>query len=208
MRLLLTFVLAFIASAQVPHQQRHTSLSAKEYARVLNDPGREAWQKPREVIEALNLKPAEAIADIGAGTGYFARRFAHHVAKVYAVDIDEKLLKMAADGAPANLVTVLAAPDDPKLPAHSVDTVFFCDVLHHIENRGAYYAKLDKALKPGGRIVMIDFYKKPLPVGPPVGMKLTEEEVIGEMKAAGFVKTQGFDFLSYQYFLVFRRAGT
>ena len=156
-----------------------------------------------QVIEALALRPDEVIADIGSGTGYFAGRFAHHAAKVYAVDIDPKLLEMARKDAPANLVTVLATPDDPKLPDASVDTIFFCDVLHHISKRAPYYQKLRTALKPGGRIVNIDFYKKPLPVGPPVSMKLSEEQVIGEFKAAGFKLAKSFDFLPNQYFLVF-----
>lgn len=187
---------------QVPHQQ-HAPRSAEEYLRVLNDPQREQWQKPHQVVMALDLKPTGVVADIGAGGGYFARRFALHAATVLAVDIDEKLLKAAAEGAPPNLKTVLAAPDDPKLEAGSVDLIFFCDVLHHVENRPAYYAKLAKALKPGGRIVIVDFYKKKLPVGPPESMKLSETQVIEELQAAGFKQTKSLDFLPYQYFLFF-----
>ena len=172
---------------------------------MLNAPSREAWQKPDEVVKALGLKPGESVADIGAGTGYFARRFATHVGKVYAVDIDETLLKTAAENAPPNLETVLATPDDPKLPEASVDVIFFCNVLHHIENRAAYYQKLARALKPGGRIVNIDFYKKPLPVGPPAGKKLSENDVVTEFKAAGFTLTKTHAFLPYQYFQVFER---
>jgi ubiquinone/menaquinone biosynthesis C-methylase UbiE len=157
------------------------------------------------VVMALDLKPSEVVADIGAGTGYFARRFALHAGKVYAVDIDQKLLDVTAKGAPANLETVLAAPDDPRLPPASIDTIFFCDVLHHIENRPAYYAKLAKALKPGGRIVNIDFHKKETPMGPPMAMRLAEDEVVKEFQAAGFEKTNSFDLLPYQYFLVFSR---
>jgi len=154
---------------------------------------------------ALNLKPDDTVADIGAGTGYFARRFAQHAAKVYAVDIDAKLLDIARAQAPANLETVLAAPDDPRLPAHSVDLIFFCEVIHHIENRPAYYRKLDQALKPGGRIVVIDFFRGNLPVGPPPSMKLYELQVIMEFQEAGF-RLQGFvGPLPYQYFLFFER---
>ena len=145
------------------------------------------------------------VADIGAGTGYFARRFALHAGKVYAVDIDEKLLAMLRQKALPNVETVAAAPGDPKLPARSVDWIFFCDVLHHIESRPAYYAKLVAALKPGGRIVVIDFYKKPLPVGPPPSMKLTEKEVIAELEQAGFALERRETFLPYQYFLFFRK---
>jgi ubiquinone/menaquinone biosynthesis C-methylase UbiE len=193
-----------MALSQTAHQH-HPPASADEYARVLNDPKRDAWQLPHDVIMALELKRDEVVADIGAGTGYFARRFAQHAAKVYAVDIDEKLLAMARDGAPPNLETVLASPDDPRLPDASVDTIFFCNVLHHIENRPAYYAKLARALKPGGRIVIVDFFKKPLPVGPPETMKLSQEEVVGEFTAAGFHDSKSLDFLPYQYMLVFRQ---
>ncbi len=198
--------LAFVSVAawgQVPHQ--HHPPSSAEYAKVLEDPSRDEWQKPHEVVMALGLKPTDTVADIGAGTGYFARRFAHHAGKVYAVDINEKLLAIARENAPSNLETVLAAPDDPKLPAASVDLIFFCDVLHHIENRPAYYARLAKALKPNGRIVVVDFYKKDLPVGPPPEMKLSENQVIGEFQNAGFSLAKRLEFLPYQYYLFFRR---
>jgi arsenite methyltransferase len=201
----MTLLLAMAFLFQAPHQQHHPPQDAAEYARMLNDPGREAWQKPHEVVTALNLKASDTVADIGAGSGYFAQRFARHVAKVYAVDIDQKLLDIAAKDAPPNLQTILSVPDDPKLPPASVDVMFICDVLHHIENRPAYFEKLKAALKPGGRIVNIDFYKKELPVGPPVAMKLSEELVIGEFKAAGFHLARKHDFLPYQYFLEFER---
>lgn len=196
---------AAVLAAQVQHQH-HPPQDAAEYARVLSDPSRDAWQKPHEVITALKLKSSETIADIGAGPGYFARRFANHAGTVYAVDIDARLLEMGAAKAPANYKTIVAAPDDPRLPAAAVDTIFFCDVLHHIENRPAYYRKLDAALKPGGRIVIVDFYKKPLPVGPPPAMKLEREQVIGEFQTAGFRLADSYNFLPHQYFLVFERA--
>ena len=202
--LLLAGAAALSVAAQTAHQH-HPPRSADEYAKVLNDPGREAWQKPHEVVMALGLKPTDVVADIGAGTGYFARRFAHHAAKVYAVDIDQRLLEIATKDAPANLIPVLASPDDPKLPPASVDLIFLCDTLHHIENRPAYYPKLARALKPGGRIVNIDFQKRVLPVGPPAGMKLSAEQVSSEFAAAGFLRTKSVELLPYQYFLVFEK---
>ena len=194
-------ILSAVALGQVPHQ--HHPPSSNEYAKVLEDPSRDEWQKPHEVVMALDLKSTDAIADIGAGTGYFARRFANHAGEVYAVDIDRELLAIAGKNAPANLKTVLAAPDDPRLQERSVDIIFFCDVLHHIENRAAYYPKLAKALKPGGRIVVIDFYKKDLPVGPPPSMKLSDDEVIAEFRKAGFTLAKRLDILPYQYYLFF-----
>jgi ubiquinone/menaquinone biosynthesis C-methylase UbiE len=197
------FTLAAVALAQLP--QQHHPPSSVEYAKVLEDPTRDEWQKPENVVMALDLKSTETIADIGAGTGYFARRFAHHARKVYAVDIDQKLLDIAQKDNLLNLKTVLASPDDPRLPEQSVNTIFFCDVLHHIENRPAYYAKLTKVLKQGGRIVVIDFYKKELPVGPPPSMKLSDQEVIAEFQHAGFQLAKRLDMLPYQYYLFFEK---
>ncbi|MBX9600462.1 MAG: methyltransferase domain-containing protein [Bryobacteraceae bacterium] len=187
--------------AQVEHQH-HPPRSAEEYAKVLENPQRDAWQKPHEVIQALGLKPTDAVADIGAGSGYFTRRFARHAAKVYAVDIDAKLLELARGD---RVETILASADDPKLPPASVDLIFICDVLHHIDQRPAYYGKLAQALKPGGRIVVVDFHKKQLPVGPPPSMKLSEDQVTAELKTAGFRLARSHSFLPHQYFLEFTR---
>jgi arsenite methyltransferase len=125
--------------------------------------------------------------------------------KVYAVDIDQKLLGMLREKAPENVEIVIAAQDDPKLPPASADVIFFCNVLHHIDHRPAYLRKLKAALKPGGRIVNLDFYKKPLPVGPPPGHKLSEDEVKADFAAAGFRLTGSKpDLLPHQYWLEFQ----
>ena len=192
-----------VGFGQVPHQ--HHPPSSDEYAKVLEDPSRDAWQQPHDVVMALDLKPTDVIADIGAGTGYFARRFAHHARKVYAVDIDSALLAISAKDSSKNLVTVLAAPDDPRLPNAVADVIFFCDVLHHIDNRPAYYEKVAKALKPGGRVVVIDFFKRDLPVGPPIAMKLSENEVVTEFQKAGFRLGRKLAILPYQYYLIFEK---
>jgi ubiquinone/menaquinone biosynthesis C-methylase UbiE len=204
MRFLPALAATACAFAQIAHQH-HPPRDTGEYLRVLEDPARDAWQKPHDVIMALALKDTDVVADIGAGSGYFTRRLARHAATVFAVDIDEHLLKRATKDAPANVAPVLAAPDDPKLPAASVDVIFICDVLHHIENRPAYYAKLAAALKPAGRIVNIDFHKKVLPVGPPPAMKLSDQQVRDEFAVAGFRVLKTHDFLPYQYFLEFGR---
>jgi ubiquinone/menaquinone biosynthesis C-methylase UbiE len=204
-RWILVVAISAVAVGQTHHQQHHPPKDAAEYAKILNDPARDEWQKPHEVITALKIKPNDAVADLGAGSGYFAQRLARHAALVYAVDIDAKLLEMAAKGGSDRIKTILADPDDPKLPPSSVDLIFICDVLHHIENRGAYYGKLKTALKPNGRIVVIDFFKKELPVGPPPSMKLTESQVEDEFRAAGFKLARQHKTLPYQYFLEFER---
>jgi arsenite methyltransferase len=197
--------MASVLLAQSANQHHHAQhMSAGEYAKVLDDPARDAWQKPHEVVMALQLKPDEVVADLGAGTGYFAKRFARHAGRVLAVDIDPKLLEIAMNNAPANLKAVHATPSDPKLEASSVDTIFICDVWHHVESRGEYLGKLKRALKPGGRIVVIDFHKKPLPVGPPPEMKIEQSELIAEFAKAGLKVARRHDFLPHQYFLEFR----
>jgi ubiquinone/menaquinone biosynthesis C-methylase UbiE len=205
-------VIACAAAAQVPQQQHHPPESTSAYIRALEDPGRIEWQKPDEVVKKLGLKAGEAVADLGAGSGYFTLRFAQAVGpagRVYAVDISPGMLDYleghAKEARLENIQPILAEPHDPKLPASSVDLIFICDTLHHISDRAAYYPLLARALRPGGRLVDIDFYKKPLPVGPPVTMKIAKEEMIEEVKPAGFHLVKEFDFLPYQYFLVFQR---
>lgn len=198
--------------AQTPHQQHHPPLSAGEYINHLEDPSRDAWQQPEAVVESLAIRQGEEVADLGAGSGYFTVRLARAVGpagKVYAIDIDPKLLehinRRAEEDKLENIETILASPDDPKLGSSSVDLILICDVLHHIPHRDKYYPLLYRALRPGGRLVNIDFHKRELPFGPPVEMKIDKKVVIKEVEAAGFRLEKEFDFLKYQYFLVFER---
>jgi arsenite methyltransferase len=193
------------------HQEMHRlHRDPAAYIGALEDPKRDSYQKPHEVLSALKLRPGEVIADIGAGSGYFTFRLAHHVGakgKVYAVDVSPDMIRhvnrRARDLKAANVVSLLADPGDPLLPERSVDRFFVCDVWHHVENPTKYLAAMKKALKPGGEIVMIDFHKKELPFGPPLQMKIAREDLIGQMEANGFRLAKEHTFLPYQYFLVF-----
>jgi ubiquinone/menaquinone biosynthesis C-methylase UbiE len=184
---------------------------SRAYIAALEDPARDAYQKPHEVITALALKDGERIADIGAGAGYFTLRFAHHVGDngtVYAVDISPDMIlhvnQAVRDAGLQNVRTILALPGDPLLPARSVDRIFICDTWHHIDNHGAYLAVLRKTLRPGGQIVIIDFHKKEMPVaGPPMEMRIPRDEVVREFQQNGFTLAREETFLPYQYFLVF-----
>ena len=202
------FLCAATVGAQTPHTHQHGFSGAEHWARVFDDPARDAWQKPHEVVEALQLSPDAAVADIGAGTGYFAVRLAHMTPKgrVYAVDIEPDMVKYLAERAQksglANLTPVLAAPDDPKLPA-KVDLALMVDTYHHVSQREAYFRKLAAHLKPGGAVAIIDFTKES-PVGPPPAARLTASEVKAEMQRAGYALAREHAFLPNQYFLVFR----
>jgi arsenite methyltransferase len=186
---------------------------SKAYIAMLEDPKRDEYQKPREVLMALGLKPGEVIADIGSGSGYFALRFATHVGdtgRVYAVDIAPDMIRhlnrRLRDAGVRNVQTILAEPNDPLLPDASVDRFVVVDTWHHIEDQPGYLALMKKMLKPGGQVVMIDFHKKELPVGPPLEMKIAREDLIRQMEANGFRVAKEHTFLPYQYFLVFTPA--
>jgi ubiquinone/menaquinone biosynthesis C-methylase UbiE len=201
---------AATALAQAPHTHQHSFGDADKWAKVFDDPERDAWQKPHEVIEALALKPDAVVADLGAGTGYFAMRLAHMVSKgrVYGVDLEPDMVKYLAERAKKeglkNLSAVQGTPSDAKLPAKA-DLVLLVDVYHHIGKREAYFGKLASALKPGGRVAVIDFNASSK-VGPPVSARMTAEQVQAEMGKAGYRLAAHHDFLPNQYFLVFERS--
>ena len=195
------------ATAQSPTTHQHSFSGAEQWAHVLDDPKRDAWQKPHEVIQALALKPDAVIADIGSGTGYFAVRFANMVPKgrVYGVDIEPDMVKYLAERAKRekreNVVALAGAPDDPRLPERA-DLILMVDVFHHIENRERYLRKLSGYLKPGGRVAIIDF-RLDAPEGPPAAARIAPERVIRELNDAGYVFATQHRFLPNQYFLIF-----
>ena len=202
------FLLAPAARAQAPETHQHTFGDAEKWAKVFDDPARDAWQKPHQVIEALALAPDAVVADIGSGTGYFAARLVHFVpqGRVYGVDIEPDMVKYLAERARreglANLVSVAGLPDDPRLPGKA-DLVLMVDVYHHIENREAYFRKLRGYLNAGGRVAVIDF-RQDSPDGPPKSERIPPSRVEAEMKRAGYVLSKEHAFLPEQYFLVFR----
>jgi cyclopropane fatty-acyl-phospholipid synthase-like methyltransferase len=196
--------------AQKPHTHEHAFDDAAKWSKVFDDPKRDAWQKPHDVIQALALKPDAIVADIGAGTGYFAVRLAHRVpqGRVYAVDIEPDMVKHLAERARTNglqnLTAVTATPDAARLP-EKVDLVLFVDVYHHIDKRAAYFRRLAESLKPGGRVAIIDFTLDS-PRGPPKAGRVAPERVKAELKSAGYEVVQEHAFLPNQYFIIFAPA--
>jgi predicted methyltransferase len=207
--LVLSLLAAASAAAQAPHTHRHSFGDAEKWAHVFDDPERDAWQKPHQVIQALGLRPDAVIADIGAGTGYFAVRFANMVpaGKVYAVDVEPDMVRYLAERAKkekrANLVAVKGAAGDPRLP-EKADLVVLVDAYHHIGQRERYFRALAGSLKPGGRIAVIDF-RMDSPSGPPKSARVAPERVKSELAAAGYALAEEHGFLPRQYFLVFTR---
>ena len=199
------------ACAQTPHTHQHSFGDAAKWAKVFDDPKRDAWQKPHEVISALALRPDAVVADIGAGTGYFASRLAHMVPKgrVYAIDTEADMVRHLTERAKregiANLVAVKGEPADPRIPAQA-DLIILVDVYHHVDERERYFAKLRESLKPGGRVAIIDF-RMDSPSGPPKAARIAPDQVKAELTRAGYALVQEHAFLPRQYFLVFGAKG-
>jgi predicted methyltransferase len=207
----LAVVLAFggAAAAQSPDTHQHSFGNAEKWAHVFDDPKRDEWQKPHEVIRALALKPDAVVADLGAGTGYFAARLANMLPNgtVYAVDLEPDMVKYLGERAKREglktLKPVAASAGDPRLPAKA-DLILLVDVYHHIENRERYFRQLAAALKPGGRLAVIDF-RLESPEGPPRAARIPPEQVKAELAKAGYELSAEHGFLPRQYFLVFSR---
>jgi predicted methyltransferase len=208
----LALTIALPVAGQTPHTHQHRFSDAEKWSKVFDDPERDAWQKPHEVIQALALKPDAIVADIGAGTGYFSVRFAHMLprGKVYAVDTEPAMVKHLTERAKReslkNVTAVAARPGDPRLP-EKADLVVLVDTYHHVENRERYFRDLGKSLRPGGRVAVIDF-RMDSPVGPPKRARIEPERVKEEMKRAGYALAQEHAFLPNQYFLVFQAVGS
>lgn len=194
------------------HKNHHHSFAnAKKWEKVFEDEKREVWQRPELVINRVGVKKDSIVADIGAATGYFPVRIATKAqqGRVWAIDIEPNLVNFLNDRVQKekipNVISILGTPNDPMIP-ELVDFIFTVDTYHHIEERKTYFEKLQNRLKKDGRIVIVDFKKGDFPVGPKNAMKLAEEDVIEEMKAAGYELEKAHNFLIYQYILVFKKA--
>lgn len=202
-RLAILIALIALAATTAFAQQR----SAEEYIKLLEGERRVTGLQVDKVIATLKIKSNHKIADIGSGSGLFTRPLAKKAAKgmVYAVDIDQKLLdhvaKTSADEKLANVKTILAAEDDPKLP-EQVDLIVIIDTMHHIANQPTYVKTLKKFLRKGGRIAIIDF-SKTWPAGHEK-MVYKLEDLDGWMKAAGYKQVETYDFLDNNFFVVYR----
>jgi ubiquinone/menaquinone biosynthesis C-methylase UbiE len=191
----------------------HSFADVEHWTTVFDDPKRDEWQKPAELVRALRLAPGMRVADLGAGTGYFSRYLSEAVGQrgtVFAVDPEPNLVvhlrERAEQEHTANVVPILASLDNPRLPANGVEVVLIVDTLHHIDDRVNYLRRLKHFLTTTGRIAIVDFKKEPLPVGPPPEHKLARELVLEELAAAGYRLVAEPAVLPYQYFLIFNAA--
>jgi predicted methyltransferase len=206
---------AATAQAPGPHDAtaHHPFKGIDQWVRVFDDPRRDAWQKPEETVAAMKISPGMTVADLGAGTGYFNAYLSHAVGPkgaVLALDTEIEMVQHMAERNRteklSNVLPVLVLPENPFLPRERMDRVLIVDTYHHIDDRLNYFGGMKAALAKGGSVIVVDFFKKPLPVGPPVEHKIDREFVIKEMQQAGYLLAREETFLPYQYYLVFEPA--
>ncbi|MCF6159020.1 MAG: class I SAM-dependent methyltransferase [wastewater metagenome] len=217
MKLSITFITLAIAcvcmsisAGEKIKRERPGRLFSLSKIPLLEDPGRDAWQKPEQIFDALKIEKGQHIGDIGAGSGYLTIKLAERTGTtgtVYAVDIQQDMLdyikhRLTEKGL-KNVVLVLGDMNDPKLPPESLDTAILLSIYHEIVKPVDFIKKLKPVLKPNGKLAILEFGDES-PIGPPLYFRLPEDVIIDEVTAAGFTLSQRHTFLlPYQYLLVF-----
>jgi predicted methyltransferase len=206
------------APADHPHHHHggplvHRFENAEQWAKEFDDPARDAWQRPAEVVAALRISPGTTVADVGAGTGYFLPYLSRAVGpkgRVLALDIEPDMVRYMKERAAreglGNVEPKLVPLDDAQLPAGGVDRVLIVDTWHHIDGRAAYAGRLRAALAPGGAVFVVDF-KLDAAHGPPREHRLSAEQVVAELGQGGLSAEVVAVALPEQYVVAGRAGG-
>jgi predicted methyltransferase len=189
----------------------HRFEHAEDWVPMFDDPARDVWQRPAEVVRLLALSPGMTVVDLGAGTGYFMRYLSRAVGAeghVLALDVEPDMIRhlkeRAAKEQLGNVEPRVVQPDDPGLPDGSVDRILVVDTWHHIAERAAYSKKLAAALKPGGFALIVDFTKESKN-GPPPEMRLNPEQVAEDLAGGGLDAAAVKELLPEQYVVIGRK---
>lgn len=186
----------------------HRFEDPEKWSKVFDDPERDAWQKPAELVKAAGITDGMVVADIGAGTGYLGAHLATAVGpkgRVILADVEPTLVEhMNLRFADQPQVKGRLIPmDKPGLDTDEVDAVIFLDVVHHISGRVAWFEQLKDAVKPGGRVIIVDFKPGDIPVGPPPEHRLAAEQIEKELGEAGWKLVDSPEVLEYQFVQIY-----
>jgi ubiquinone/menaquinone biosynthesis C-methylase UbiE len=212
---LLALVALVLTTSGVASQQRpqHGRLFPPEDLGLLEGPDRDVWQRPDHVMDALGIAEGSVVADLGAASGWFTIRLARRVGpsgKVYAEDIQPQMIEVIRRRVQReNLSRIVevtpGTADDPKLPRNALDAVLIVDTYYEMEQPVMLLRNVARALKPTGRIGIINFTKDGGGPGPPMDERVDADRVIREANAAGLELIARPDILRYQYLLVFAK---
>ena len=201
-----------VASLAAQSRTRHGRLFAPFDLGLLEGRDRDQWQMPGRIMDALGIGEGSAVGDLGVGGGWFTIRLARRVGPngvVYAEDIQQEMLeatsrRLAREGL-VNVRTVLGTPLDPLLPAARLDAVLIVDTFHELEDPVTLLRNVTAALKPQGRVGIVDFKSDGLGPGPALEDRVDPETIVRDADAAGLRLLRRETFLPYQFFLVFVR---
>ena len=199
-----------VAPPAAPNRDTHGNPDIQSYIQVLQSETRVADLQIDLVVSKLALPRDAVVGDLGCGPGLFSVAFAHACPEgvVYACDIEPAQLDRIRERIRAdhleNIVPVLASADDPHFPPARLDVVFVADTYHHLDDRVAYMRRLKSVLKPGGRVVLLEYKPGKLPVGPPPEHKLLPGVLESELSEAGYEKVETFDTHPYHDFQIWK----
>jgi predicted methyltransferase len=207
---------AALSAAASAQQQEHLRLFRPEDLGLLEPPDRDVWQRPEEIMDALQIAEGSVVADLGAGSGWFTIRLARRVlptGKVYAEDIQQPMvsamnLRIKREGLEKIVTTVLGTASDPRLPPNALDAVLIVDAYHEMEDPVVLLRNVGASLKPGGRLGIVNFTTEGFGPGPPMEERVDPERVIRDAEAAGLRLNSRPEILPYQYLLVFERSAS
>ncbi len=215
--LAILMMISLISCSTHRHHKTHKHLSAhhqhrfndaKKWEKVFEDQKRDQWQKPFEVLKVVGIKKNSKVADIGSATGYFPVRIARIASKgmTWGIDVEPNLVRFLNERKEKekikNLYSILGTYSDPLIP-EKVDFIFLVDTYHHIADRKNYFSNLRKYLTRNGRLIIIDWKDKDLPIGPKHD-KISKQRIIKELSDSGYSLYKESDILEYQNFLIFK----
>jgi ubiquinone/menaquinone biosynthesis C-methylase UbiE len=204
-------LLLLLIAADAGVTAQHARLFPPEDLGLLEGPDRDAYQRPEQIMDALQIGEESVVADLGAGGGWFTIRLARRVrgkgGLVYAEDIQSQMIdaikrRMAREGL-SNVKMVLGTPVDPRLPAGSLDAALMVDTYHEVEQPVTLLRNVARALKPTGLLGIVNYKKDGAGPGPAMDARVDPEKVIADAKAAGLELRRRETFLRYQYMLTF-----
>jgi SAM-dependent methyltransferase len=215
------FISLFLLIPRAHAFQSEHPLSGRKIAPVMGVGGadwldrgeREAEENPEGALDAIGFKPGMVVADVGAGTGYMTLKMAKRVGpsgKVYAEDVQPEMLRRlrsnAAEAKLTNIQTVLGGEADPKLPPAALDLILLVDVYHEFSQPQRMLRKMREALKPDGRLVLLEYRKEDpsIPIRPEHKMSVAEVKL--EVEAEGFHLDQVLETLPRQHILILTKA--
>ena len=211
---LILFNVAMLAQTEHPVTGRKIApVMGMGGADWLERPEREWEESPDQMLDTLELKPGQTVADVGAGVGYLTLRIAKRVTpggKVYGVDVQREMLvrlrKNAAKAKLLNVDTVLGTENDPKLPAGQIDVILMVDVYHELSQPQAMLQNMKKALSANGRLVLVEYRKEDPSIPIRLEHKMSAVEVQAEVEAEGYRLEKTIKTLPRQNVFIFRAA--